>query len=425
MHPHRSILLLIAPLLLAALPVAAVPLIDVGTHYVQPNSAAETIQLSVQGGDLVDGLELMLQIGGGHAGPTLQAVDILGGTIFAGNNDGLFPGSYVDTWDAYVGTNTAADPVPASGLIATITVRTVGLSAGMYSLSLTSAFEGATNFAGTPATLIDGVIIISSEVPGPAPRVWDGGGDGLDWYDPRNWSPDGGPEPEDDLTVSAGAPTTEAAVIIDGGSLTLSSASATATLGPLTVTDSGSLTINGGTWVMSGSGQTSILAPSADFALTGGGSVDLRGNRLVMRDSGDGNALAAQMIGWIETGSVGSSDVTLGKAVGFRRDAMAHEVIAAFTWLGDADCDFDVDLDDLTLLGTFYGQSQGARWDLGDFNGDGRVDLDDLTLLGTFYGRTSAGPHSIPEPAVSGLLLLGAAGLLRVRGSSARARRVS
>ena len=41
---------------------------------------------------------------------------------------------------------------------------------------------------------------------GQVSRTWDAGGDGFWWFDPENWKPDGDPDPNDDLTVTSGAP---------------------------------------------------------------------------------------------------------------------------------------------------------------------------------------------------------------------------
>ncbi len=65
----------------------------------------------------------------------------------------------------------------------------------------------------------------------------------------------------------------------------------------------------------------------------------------------------------------------------------AYELPLLLTLSGDADSDGRVDLLDLSILGTFYGQS-GRTWAQGDFTGDGRVDLNDLTVLGTYYGSS-------------------------------------
>ena len=81
---------------------------------------------------------------------------------------------------------------------------------------------------------------------------------------------------------------------------------------------------------------------------------------------------------------------------------------------GDANGDGKVDINDLTVVLTNYGQSTGmGSWAKGDFNTDGKVDINDLTIVLTNYGTTAgAGIKTVPEPASLVLLGLGALGLL-------------
>jgi len=55
---------------------------------------------------------------------------------------------------------------------------------------------------------------------------------------------------------------------------------------------------------------------------------------------------------------------------------------------GDANDDKKVNLQDLSILATYYGQSNlpGDTWLLGDFNGDKAVGLQDLSILAANYG---------------------------------------
>jgi len=143
----------------------ATPVIEVGTHNLLPDRAGQVIRISVTGGDPVQGLELNAQIQDGSSGPIFEDADILTGTIFAGNNLGLFAGGYIDPRRLYVGLVTQTGSVDANGLIAILTVRTTGLYGGTYALSLTNSLEGTTNFAGAAASITEGTIVI---VPEPA-----------------------------------------------------------------------------------------------------------------------------------------------------------------------------------------------------------------------------------------------------------------
>ncbi|MEZ6192025.1 MAG: hypothetical protein R3C45_12165 [Phycisphaerales bacterium] len=78
---------------------------------------------------------------------------------------------------------------------------------------------------------------------------------------------------------------------------------------------------------------------------------------------------------------------------------------------GDADGDFDVDLNDFNILALNYGQATTLGAAAGDFDGDQFVDNDDYLILKAFFGTGVEGnltpPAFIPEPAsFSGLLML-------------------
>jgi hypothetical protein len=82
---------------------------------------------------------------------------------------------------------------------------------------------------------------------------------------------------------------------------------------------------------------------------------------------------------------------------------------------GDANGDGKVDINDLTIVLSNYGQT-GSAWSQGDLNGDGKVDINDLTVVLSNYGQTlhaaGAGVAAVPEPGVLALLGAGLAGLL-------------
>lgn len=51
----------------------------------------------------------------------------------------------------------------------------------------------------------------------------------------------------------------------------------------------------------------------------------------------------------------------------------------------DANLDGKVDVANLGILGSNYGQQEGRGWITGDFNGDGKVDVAGLGILGSNY----------------------------------------
>ena len=90
---------------------------------------------------------------------------------------------------------------------------------------------------------------------------------------------------------------------------------------------------------------------------------------------------------------------------------------------GDANGDGKVDINDLTIVLTNYGQS-GMTWGRGDFNNDGKVDVNDLTVVLANYnqsiGSSATGMAVVPEPSILVLLTTAALGLLNLgwRGNS-------
>ena len=74
---------------------------------------------------------------------------------------------------------------------------------------------------------------------------------------------------------------------------------------------------------------------------------------------------------------------------------------------GDANGDGRVDINDLTIVLTNFGQT-GMAWSQGDFIGDDTVDIDDLTIVLSNYGYgvTAPSPAPVPEPSALALLAL-------------------
>jgi hypothetical protein len=84
---------------------------------------------------------------------------------------------------------------------------------------------------------------------------------------------------------------------------------------------------------------------------------------------------------------------------------------------GDANGDGRVDINDLTIVLSNFGQT-GMTWSQGNFTGDPTVDINDLTILLSNYGygvTAAAGVKGVPEPAALVLLLAALACLLASR----------
>jgi hypothetical protein len=94
---------------------------------------------------------------------------------------------------------------------------------------------------------------------------------------------------------------------------------------------------------------------------------------------------------------------------------------------GDSNEDGRVDVNDLTVVLTNFGQT-GMTWSQGEFTGDGKVDVNDLTIVLANFGKGSGSSGSylspVPEPsslalfALGAIVLLGCAGRRRKEGSA-------
>ncbi len=90
---------------------------------------------------------------------------------------------------------------------------------------------------------------------------------------------------------------------------------------------------------------------------------------------------------------------------------------------GDANEDDRVDVNDLTIVLSNFGQT-GMTWSQGEFTGDGKVDVNDLTIALAHYGQSAgtsaAGMAAVPEPSA---LVLAAAVLIGLLACAQRRRK--
>lgn len=150
--------------------------ITVGSHTLLPNLAGQQVQLFVTGGEMIQGIDFNLQVADGGpgafgtiVGPKITAVDLMTGTVFAGNSGGSSdPGSVPQLAIRAITTNPGTF-VAANGLLATVTVDTTGFATGTWAFSMSSTANGPTKLFGVPnpvTTILDGSLAVV--VPEPA-----------------------------------------------------------------------------------------------------------------------------------------------------------------------------------------------------------------------------------------------------------------
>jgi hypothetical protein len=87
----------------------------------------------------------------------------------------------------------------------------------------------------------------------------------------------------------------------------------------------------------------------------------------------------------------------------------ANSLLVESTYQGDANLDRRVDVTDLGMLASAYGESVAGGVTQGDFNGDGKVDVTDLGILATEYGVGSGAQAfaatAVPEAGTVGVMM--------------------
>jgi hypothetical protein len=230
---------------------AASPNIVAASSTLQPNLAGQQVQFLVSGIDSIAGEDLTFEINDGTSGPTITAVNILTGTIFAANNTGQ-NGFGIPTSGTYTGrvaiasTTTNSGTVVDNGLLATLTISTVGMSSGSLQINVLNTINGNSDFVLPDASTITPFQPFSKLVIGDANRTWIFNGGGT-WNLDSHWTPFA-PYTIGDIANFFGAVTTgTATVTLDGdrviGALNFNNTNASYDLEPGT---GGTLSFNNG-----------------------------------------------------------------------------------------------------------------------------------------------------------------------------------
>jgi hypothetical protein len=202
------------------------------------------------------------------------------------------------------------------------------------------------------------------------------------------------------------------------------------------------LTISAGTVAISLKGTPNSPAGASvlrELNIAAGASLDLTNNAAVIDYTGPAGTLladvrqhllAGRLTSRVSTGSrrLGYGDnANLNKSTFAGHSVDASSILIAFTYVGDANLDGQVDVTDLGALAENWQAS--AMWTGGDFNYDGFVDVSDLGILATNWqlgvgsplgpgsldaamAAVGLGNVSVPEPASVGLIGLSLTGLI-------------
>jgi autotransporter-associated beta strand protein len=207
-------------------------------------------------------------------------------------------------------------------------------------------------------------------------------------------------------TLTAGSYTYTGTTTVNAGTLSLATS----------LTKSSSLTVGNGATARLTAGHDKVLATNT-INTAGTGKLDVTDNSVVLRSSSLAAVKALITTGfnggnWQGAGITSSSAAASStNAIGFASNGVlgkssfagvtgldANDILAKYTYYGDADLSGAVTLDDFTLFLLGY-QNGGSTWLQGDFDYSGAVTLDDFTRFLAGYQQQGA-----PLSAIEGLI---------------------
>jgi hypothetical protein len=164
-----------------------------------------------------------------------------------------------------------------------------------------------------------------------------------------------------------------------------------------------------------------VVVSTKSLSISGSGQVDLQNSKMVVDYTGSSVLSAVKSA--INAGSLTSSQLTTGRAIGYGEASdlfvgptgfFAGEtvdstsVVIAYTVTGDASLDGTVSSADFNQFVANYGKLANARWTQGDLDGDGKVTTVDFNLLAGNFGQSLPSGASlgsvVPEPASMGMI---------------------
>jgi autotransporter-associated beta strand protein len=192
---------------LTAATYAAAPVVYTNVSNLLPNKANQVVLVYVTGEDVIQAENLCFLINDGGYGPTITGVEILSGTIFAASNIGLIPPRDTTSFNSQgiciagtcsgrlalplTATNDKNITTTDNGLLATLTLSTVGATGSSFTLDMANMVYGPTLFFGpgspTPIYAADdphNQLTIGSS----ATRQWNINGGGS-WDSDAHWTP--------------------------------------------------------------------------------------------------------------------------------------------------------------------------------------------------------------------------------------------